>query len=223
MGLDAVELVLAVEDEFEVAIEDSAAPGLVTPRLLANYVLDRLGGKLRGDEGRCLSQSAFYRIRSALVRQFGASRNEVRPDSRIEAFLRGDIRRQWAELRTAIDATQLPGLQCRKLISYPLLTGLPLCGGALLYSAGVTGWPLAIAAFALWISAAVVTARLSDLIPANLATVGALAPYVRIKDQQAWTRDYVLQRVMQLTSLQLGIPIERTRPDDHFVNDLGLA
>jgi hypothetical protein len=94
MGLDGVEILLAVEEEFDISIDDSDAANLITPRMLADYVFARLG-KIEGVKGRCLSQAGFYRIRSALTREFGALRKGVLPESPIRDFLNGNIRKQW--------------------------------------------------------------------------------------------------------------------------------
>lgn len=221
MGLDGVELLLSVEEEFGIDIDDSDAANLVTPGILADYVVARLGS-FGGVKGRCLSQAGFHRIRSELVRRFGARRSEVRPDSPIRSFLTGDIRRQWIQLKSAIDATQLPELQCKRSVAYPILTAIPIGGLALLYLAGAPEWALVVGFLPLWLFAAVVTGWLGDVVPENLATVGALVPYVRIQDKKEWTAEYVLQRVLQITAVQLGVPIEKIHPDSHFVKDLGL-
>lgn len=221
VGLDGLELLLAVEEEFDIAIDDEDAADLVSPRLLADYVSARLGN-VGQKKKRCLTQAGFYRIRSVLVRQFGASRNAVRPDSPIEAFLGGSPRTHWRKLQGAIDATQLPGLECSKWIAYPMQIGLPGAGLILLHAAGAPAWTLIAGAFVLWFAAAIAADRLGDIVPENLRTVGALAPYVRVGDQHEWSRDYVLQRVMQITALQLGLTLEEILPDHHFVRDLGL-
>jgi hypothetical protein len=208
MGLDGVELVLSVEDEFGIGIDDADAANLTTPRILADYVITRLGhvGTIKG---RCLSQGGFYRIRSVLVRMFGASRKDVRPDSSIRDFLNGNIRRQWIELKNAIGATQLPGLQCKKSVAYPLIFGIPLAGTTLLFLGGAPAWALILMSFVLWISATIVADKMGDVVPENLCTIGTLVPYVRVQNQEEWTRDYVLQRVLQITATQFGIPIEK--------------
>lgn len=221
VGLDSVELVLSIEKEFDIAIDDADAPGLVTPRKLADYVFARLGIE-DGADTRCLSQAGFYRIRSALVEQLGVPRKHVRPESRLQDYLNGNIRRQWAELKQAINAPQLPRLRCRKSLAYPLITGLPLLGIGLLYMLGATGWMLLPSALLLWISTLIITQQLADQLPAHPRTVGDLVPYVRIDKRSEWTREYILQRVIQISAIQLGIPAETINPDHHFVNDLGL-
>ncbi|MBS1158118.1 MAG: hypothetical protein H6R15_537 [Proteobacteria bacterium] len=221
MGLDSVELVLAVEEEFGITIDDADAISLTTPRILANYVASRLG-TLSIDNGRCLSQAAFYRIRSVLVSQFGAMRQDVRPASPIDHFLKDNRRRQWQELASSVEATQLPQLQCRKSIYYPLTLGVPLLVLALLLR-GNFPIGMALGAFvAFWFATNIVTDKMADVLPSSMRTIGDLVPYVRAPRREEWSRDYVLQRVIQITALQLGIPVEKIHPDHHFVKDLGL-
>lgn len=221
MGLDGVELILSVEEEFGIGIDNADAADLITPRMLADYVVSRLG-TLRGGDGRCLSQAAFYRIRSVLVNQFAALRKDVHPTSPLEQFLKGNIRRQWRELATAVGATQLPPLLCKKSIYYPLTIGVPLVVAALLLYWAIPPWVPLVAFLLSWLATNILADRLANILPSAVSTVGALVPYVRAPSREDWSRDYVLQRVIQITAVQLGIPVETIQPDHHFVKDLGL-
>jgi len=221
MGLDGVELVLSVEEEFAVTIEDGDFPELTSPRLLADYIVSRLGATGVG-EARCLSQAGFYRIRSALVRHFGASRNDVRPDSLVRQFLNGNIRTQWRELKKAIGATHLPGLRCRKVIAYPVTAGLPLAGVTMLYLGGAPAWSMSGSALILGMAGMAIADTMADIVPENLRSIRALVPFAGVEERTDWTHEYVLRRVIQITATQLGIPAERILPDHHFVKDLGL-
>ena len=220
MGLDAVELVLATEEEFGIRIDDADAEKISTPGMLADYVASRLES-IRPGKAHCLTQASFYRIRAALVSQFGAKRRDVRPDSEIQPILGNDVRQQWKKLETAIGTSRLPGLECRKSLEYPLMLGLPLAGATLLLLIAAPAWTFLLSSLVLWIAALIIARKLSDVVPARLATVGALVPYVRIP-QQEWTRDTILQRVLLITSEQLGITLEEIHPDHHFIKDLGM-
>ena len=77
MGLDGVELLLAVEEEFGVAIADADAIGLTTPALLAEYVSARLGDRAR-NAAVCTSSRAFYLLRQALMETGAISRRQLR-------------------------------------------------------------------------------------------------------------------------------------------------
>lgn len=221
MGLDTVELVLAIEEEFGIDIADRDAVNLTTPRLVADYVMARVD-HVGADPRACHSQAAFYRIRAALVQQFGARRREVRPDASIGQFLKGDLRTQWRQLATAIEASQLPKLRSQRRVAYPLLCGFPLATGVLLTWTAAPAWSIFTGCFAAWVVALGITDKLADQLPTEPATITALVPYVGLSDRNRWTHDYVLQRVIQITSIQVGIPAHAIGPDDHFVEDLGL-
>lgn len=221
MGLDSVELLLSVEEEFGINIPDEDAANLITPRVLADYVVSRLGN-LQSNDGRCLTQASFYRLRSVLVNQFSALRKDVLPSSRIDSFLKTDFRRQWRELTAAVDAFQVPSLRCRPTIYYPLTVGIPLATVVLLLFGTFPLWVAVVSFLILWLLTNVIADRLADVLPSGMATVGDLVPYVRAPCREDWSPGYVLQRVLQISAVQLGIPIEKIQPDHHFVEDLGL-
>ncbi len=221
MGLDSVEFVLSIEEEFGITISDADAERLVTPRKVADHVAFCLGETAR-DGNRCLSQTQFYRLRSTLTRQFGASRRAIRPGTPIRQLLPGDIRTQWRRLRTAIGTRHFPGLKCAKSVNCVLLLLLPL-SVASVHQAGLPFWSATISGFVLWALIFHASAtRLADRIPPAFATVGALVPYVSLPDRTEWSREYILQRVIQMASEQFAIPVEHIRPDSLFVEDLGI-
>ena len=80
MGLDLVEYVMAIEDAFEIAIPDADAGRLTTPAELIEYVCAHLG---ESSDGAPLAQTAFYRLRAALIVELGVSRDQVRPRTAI--------------------------------------------------------------------------------------------------------------------------------------------
>ena len=243
MGLDGVAIVLAVEEEFGIAIDDADAANLTTPRRLADYVFERLHGgagemdcptdspERRAEDhppdhgGRCLSQAGFYRLRAILVSRFGARRSEVLPDSPLQDFLRGDVRKQWDELGQAIGTPGLPGLECNPYISTPVLWGAPLAGAAYAFLQGMP--PLAVMGVALgaWFVVQLALDRTGTRVPKCVRTVAALTPYVHLASNRppaAWSREEVLRRVLQIVSMEIGFPIDAMKPDHRFVEDLGV-
>ena len=108
MGLDGVEFVMALEESFQICIPDEAAAAIRTPRDVVNYLLERLG---QGDEGACLEQRAFYRIRSSIMRIFSTPRAAIRPGTRWDAVLPSRGRRHnWRLLALATRAGAWPRL-----------------------------------------------------------------------------------------------------------------
>lgn len=217
MGLDAVEIVLSVEKEFAIALDDAETAALTTPRKLADYVCALLGEQLR-DDPQCVTQRAFHRLRAVLVRHFGARRSDVRLDTRVTDLLRGNIRQQWRQLARELDARYLPGLHCRKRWSRPLIVALPLLAGVAALALGMPWWLAALLYLAALICGAMLTRRLADIVPASVATVGALLPYVGLGQADAPSPDYVLQRVRVIIAEQLARPLAQIAPDETFAS-----
>jgi hypothetical protein len=98
MGLDAVEIVMAVEERFDIAIEDAEAEKTVTPGLLIELVMSKVG---RTQDAACLTQRAFHRLRAALMRQFSLKRNQIRPETPLTDLIPRKMRRE--RLRRILD------------------------------------------------------------------------------------------------------------------------
>lgn len=239
MGLDGVAIVLAVEAEFGIVIDDADAANLTTPRRLADYVFERLRGRPGGAGcqgncienysadlgGRCLSQAGFYRLRAILVSRFGARRSEVLPESLLQDFLRGDVRKQWAELRQAIGAPGLPNLECSPCISTLAQWSAPLAGAAYAFLYGMPTPAVAGTALGAWFAALLTLNLAGTQVPKEVCTVAALTSYVRVapvRQAEAWCRETVLRRVLQIVSTETGFPINVLQPDHRFVEDLGV-
>lgn len=234
MGLDLVEYVMALEDEFGIAIPDEDAQTLVTPQKVADYIVARLGYSTGNETvGLCLSQMRFYRLRAVLVEKFGARRRDVRPDTPIGQFLRGkgdEMRAQWQELRTGMGAVYFPILEYTKLIGCLLMLvfGLIMMGGVYgvysMYGIDYQMIVVAIGGAILWgFTSHMVEAKFGDQVPSEEATVGLLAPYVCLPQDCNLDSDNVLRRVMMLASQQFDIPMGKIYPDSHFVDDLNIS
>lgn len=81
MGLDVVELVMAVESAFDVEIPDADAERLHTVGLLYDYVRDRAAPSGARD-GDPYSGALWDRYLDVLVRETGCERHELRPEAR---------------------------------------------------------------------------------------------------------------------------------------------
>ena len=108
MGLEGVELVMALEDAFEIAISDEDAASLRTPGNVVIYILGRLQS---GNASVCLQQRAFYRLRRAAMQVFELDRREVVPSTSWESILpERRRRRNWRLLGNAAGVTHWPQL-----------------------------------------------------------------------------------------------------------------
>lgn len=78
MGLDAVELVMAFEEEFHISIPDSAAEKMVTPKDVVEFVVQRLTA-----ENRAMPRDEVSaRIKQIVLDQIGLSEAAYREEKR---------------------------------------------------------------------------------------------------------------------------------------------
>jgi hypothetical protein len=78
MGLDTVELVMEIEDEFGITLPDADAELIQTAGQLHAYVCHRL---LPQAAPRCASARAFYFLRRVVLCHRDISRHAVRPST----------------------------------------------------------------------------------------------------------------------------------------------
>jgi len=108
MGLDGVEILMAVEERFGISIPDEEAEITFTPGKLINLVLTKVR---QADFSQCESRRAFYALRRALMKLTGVSRKAVRPEAELAELLPPRNRtEQWRELRAALGAVRWPRL-----------------------------------------------------------------------------------------------------------------
>ncbi len=95
MGLDIVELVMAIEDKFGIAIPDAECELNATVHQMADSVFERI--KLKPNK-KCLSQIVFYRIRKAFE-QIGNEKQNITPNTKMSELLsETDLKNNWIRL-----------------------------------------------------------------------------------------------------------------------------
>lgn len=105
MGLDFVELVMVLEDQFGIDIANDEAASVVTVDDLWRIV----SGKVK--PARCATSTAFYQIRRGLMETAGCARAEIRPGTRLETLLPRQRRsRLWKDLGRHL-GRRLPGAE----------------------------------------------------------------------------------------------------------------
>jgi hypothetical protein len=106
MGLDIVELFLAVEEGFQIHIEDEEAGRASTVGDLHELVCSKLRG---GASNRCFTSAAFYRTRRGIVELLSISRREIRPSTDLGALFHEDSRRiTWGRMQEVMGLKMPP-------------------------------------------------------------------------------------------------------------------
>jgi hypothetical protein len=108
MGLDAVELVMAVEEKFGITITDEEATNALTVGDLKRLVHAKL--KVTDADG-CLTQRAFHLLRKNAILQFGVDRHKFHPETALDTVVPLSSRREsWASFQTALGVEELAEL-----------------------------------------------------------------------------------------------------------------
>jgi acyl carrier protein len=106
VGLDLVELVIATEAAFGIAIPDAIARELTTPRRVIDYLTVRLP---TAETSGCLTQRAFYRLRGAMARRFERPPTTLVPETRIAEVLPPNApESHWRQLGAELGADRWP-------------------------------------------------------------------------------------------------------------------
>jgi acyl carrier protein len=235
MGLDTVELVMVVEETFDVSIPDEEAEKLRTVGDLYYWIAERIGAP---GSSICPSSAAFYRLRRVLMRVWKIDRRVIRPATATSELVPLDGRRRaWAALEQEL-SWRLPNLRrplWLSMVCWSILAGLwPIT----FLACFVNGLPaslftsLVISECIVWVlllwPVAELTRPLAVHLPPSCVTVrGLVDASVRsnygIIGKQAtgsYPQGEVWDRLRQIVAEQAGIPIEKVTEELDFVRDL---
>ena len=226
MGLDAVELVMEVEDAFGFSIPNEDAAGLDTMGKLYDCVLAH---RFRGKQDVCLSSMTFYKVRRALMSVLEVERNALRVSTELSAIIPKRRRRTWRAIEK-VAGLRLPMLRRPRWvvtiatlavialgITVPALLGLRPFGGGMA------------TAFISMIVFAFIFYRLTQfsayVFPPDVETVGQLTKAVLARNyqpivaeaKQSATDDEVWDILRRIVGEQLGVRIDQLTKETDFV------
>jgi acyl carrier protein len=228
MGLEMIEIALAVEEEFGIDLPDSELGFIRTPADLIDLICGLLATQGRP---RCLSQQAFYRLRKGLVETTGVTRGDIRPDSRLAELAPGrNVRDWWTRLQNCIGARSWPALDrprwLRRVIWGIAFASCACTVGWFFSKLGwrglvyglISGLPIAVATGAVLLGC---TRMLKYALPDKLQTVADLIPAALTSPCIDWKREDVAARVKEIVSVQLNLKESEYSEEKRFIEDLG--
>lgn len=235
MGLDAVEIMMAVEEAFDIRLEDADMAKVRTPRDLIEVVMRKVA---HADPSACLTQRAFNLLRQALLRHLPLKRRDIAPSVRLAEIVPKPNRAELLEnLAAHLKTGPLPDL-VRPQWLVGLLIAQSLTAGLVvgLLSPRLLANPTGTACFWVGVCAAVIvhicgwiaTTRYCVEFPPGTATVGDLSRWILSHKSDLasptsgrWTREQVAARVREIVIENLGCG-DRYREDSLFVEELGV-
>ena len=106
MGLDAVMIVIEIEQTFGIKITDAEAVGLRSPKLLSNFVADRVQAL---PEEVCRTQQTYYRLRQGFRAALPSLATDIGLTTRLDELLdREQWPTVWSAVRSAANAPEWP-------------------------------------------------------------------------------------------------------------------
>jgi acyl carrier protein len=223
MGLDGVELVMAVEDEFQIAISDSEANECSTVRKLVELVHSRLR---QSSTDLCPSQRSFYLARQKLISILHTPRKKIKPETELSEIIPKKNRKKlWSEVTTALaDGVFYHNRLVRpKWMTYGLLPAFFVLACAYFFW---LGFPVAlslISTLPVFIVLEQITRLFSTEFPEGMSQVKDLIKLVKSLDSKTWSAEEVFVKVRAITAEQLGVDESQVTLDAKFIDDLGLC
>ncbi|WP_425399640.1 acyl carrier protein [Aeoliella sp.] len=229
MGLDAVELVMDVEDHFGISIQDHEAQRVDTVGSLVELVQSRIDA---AKSATCPILSSFLLLRSTAREVASDSQLRVRPSTRVVDVLAPSQRRElWRRLAELIGGS-IPTMRrsefARKL--------LQVCATVVfILAVNVAGWiDWAILPLTLLVAGVVIvamlwsTTRLCVYPPEKWETLGAIAKRiagttVATRQLQLQSFDSILQELRPIVARNLGVEESEVRAEARFDRDLGMS
>jgi len=231
MGLDSVELLLEVEETFDISIPDEEVCQISTVGELHKSILEKM--RTKGSLTGCGTQKSFYKLRRTLTNCFADDRCKIRTHTPTEEiFPLTNRKKLWKQFRQNIDL-RIPDLQRPSwlicVLGVPLICLLVVL---LLKLCVLIGWQWGIAStflvFILLLYLLTIATRpLAVVFPSDSTTLGKLARsllrmnFAKITqgehtDSEAWNI------LCSIIAEQIGVKPEVIKPESSFVKDLHL-
>ena len=231
MGLDAVELVMEIEEAFSITIPDDEASRLITVGDVFDYLIAHTS--VPKQSAVCLSAMAFYSIRRAAM-TLGATKRLRPRDSTLTALPDSNRRRYWAQLQEKSELKLPPLRRPRWLVGICTLAVMAcsayfgvrayqmsdsqLAGLATATAIGsivgvIVGWLTR--PFAVYPANNCITFRglAESALGLNFKTLSERYNGANASDIWVALRSIIVE--------QLGVAPEEVKPAANFVNDLG--
>jgi len=232
MGLEAVEIVIAVEEEFDIAIEDDEASAVRTPNDLFDLIATKVKSSHRSG---CRSQKAFGIVRRRITEMTGVARSSVRPDCELEPLLAGgDIQAFWTSLNINLGDRALPRLDLPPFLDVLLFSAVIASGSSASIAMGIATSNAFLLFCAFFLAGGLVgwlfdraTSNLRRIPPRGTKTVGELCSQLVARtprlflNEAGWGDREIRETTRAIIGTVLGIS---DFPDDaDFVQDLGVG
>ena len=223
MGLDMVELVLAIEEEFDIVISDALLEEAKTPKDLADIIYSIYQSK---DKDRCSSQVGFYKLRRIVQEHFKYPKDKLKPTTKLQDIFQNDIKKNWKKFNKLLETHQR--LELNKtgtivLIISILVIEIMLCS----YVNNIADILICIVFIPLWygFGYTLLYPFFATVIPSKYET---LSDWIRFVNESKAIKRYptyqsILDKVISISIIELGLSKDEITPQSRYVQDLGIC
>ena len=224
MGLDGVELIMEVEDEFKISIDDESAQKMRTVGDMAAYVSAKLGYPIP-QEGPlpCLTSKTFYALRRAFIAALSIKRSQFEPAAKLNELVPSAAR---PDLWRALDVQgfHVPALRPSNLLFLPLILLVVVVALMNAVQPDFLLFLVVVVTIAFFICWAGMPAR---RFPPNCVTVADLVrqswpPLEQTPPEIRMCEPEILRKICIITAEQMSVPVESLSSNTRFVDDLGI-
>ncbi len=232
MGLDAVEILMDIEEEFGISIAEEEI--LPTMGSVHDYLLEKCG--VRNRSGGCPTRSAFYRVRRVVAKIFRVDPRTLRPKTEVLPLIgRWHRERTWRRLEEEL-GLELPKLENRTGagvswgaalaggIGFVIATALsrdPSVGIAFALVALIPGVLIGFAIGLCWIPTVWRPCRTLGGVARSVVAINYCEFHPAVEPNADVEGDPIWERLCKVIVDQLGVERESLRRETDFVKDLG--
>ena len=157
-----------------------------------------------------------------LVSSFGASRDKVKLDSKLEYFFSEKPKLEWKKLEKGLGCGSLPRLVIGKNISLFAYYLLPFLIISLFAISELPFTSAFLVVLIYYIFAINISHKYGYCIPDKYETVKGVIPLVSSLSSKTWQFEEIVEKVMELTAEQSGLSIVEFTEHSHFIDEIGL-
>lgn len=232
MGLDSVELLVAVEKTFDIEIPDFEAEQISTVGDLYESVWDKLQGK---KSNKCKSAFLFYKFRRLLQDRYGISKKDFKLDSNINSIIPQERRKEeWFSIQSEVNL-KLPELALSIGLNHALdyFSIASILGGTVIslvatviFNESSIWWLIPIFGLLLTIffhkaSKPFKTTIRPETVRDFINNVLSLN-YLTLTDSTEHNRKEMESVIFTIIQDRVGVNPSQIHPNAHFVKDLGI-
>jgi len=219
------------EQQFGIEITDEEAKMITTPGMLIDFVCTKVK---MSDRKTCASQQVFYRLRRALVKRLGCSKNDLQPSTKLmKIFKVNNVKDFWLELKKDAKADDWPeltlpaGIKCLVvLIILSVFAAMFYLFNFSLRMPTMSLYASAIAALLTGSALFFLTQKYRTAVPSGISMLSDLVRYTagyRLSyPRREWSRTDVAEKIKWIVIETLGIEESGYAEFKSFTDEFGM-